>query len=133
MNTWSLFLAKYLTKCLSFAVPHVSGSLAKMHHFGRVGGADHRLTFALRRTIPVTADRSPVRREMIAHVNERTSRVLMTDAVFATDTHIKLEKPAFFFGDHVSDGGKPMYDGNYRWLRQTGIPAATRPQERHCP
>ena len=104
----------------SFAVPHVTAPFAQTSHFGRVGGADHRPTFVLRRTVPVTADRSQIRREMIANFDERTSRVLMTDAVFATDTHVKLEKPAFFFGDHVSDGGKPMYDGNYRWLRQIG-------------
>ena len=98
----------------SFAVPHPTVPLAKTSHFGRVGGADRHLSFALRRIVPVTTDRSQVRREMISNVDERTFRVLMTDAAFTTDTHIKLEKPVFFFGDHVGDGGNSMYDGNYR-------------------
>ena len=122
MNTASYFAFTKVSDqvSFSFAVPHSTAPFAKTSHFGRVGGADHRLTFALRRTVPVTADRSQVHREMIFDVDERTFRVLMTDAAFATDTHIKLEKPVFFFGDHVGDGGHSMYDGNYRWLRQIG-------------
>jgi len=72
----------------------------------------------LRRTVPVTADKSPDRRERLSNVDRRTFRALMTDAVFKTDTGVKLEKPAFFFGDHIKDGGHRVYEGTYKWLRQ---------------
>ena len=100
----------------SFAVPHPSAPLAKKRHFGHVGGADCDLAFVLRRTVPVTADRSQERQERLSNVDMTTLRVLMTDATFITDDRVKLEKPAFFFGDRVGDGGYSMYDGNYRWL-----------------
>ena len=104
----------------SFAVPHPTAPLARNSHFGRVGGADRNLTFVLQRTVPATTDKSQERKERISNVDGRTFRVLMTDAAFMTDAHIKLEKPAFFFGDHVGDGGYRMYDGNYKWLHQIG-------------
>jgi len=102
----------------SFAVPHPSASLSKTRHFGHVGGADPDLTFVLRRTVPVTADQSQARKERLSNVDMGTLRVLMTDAAFAMDARIKLEKPAFFFGDRINDGGYRAYDGTYKWLCQ---------------
>jgi len=104
----------------SFAVPHPSAPLAKKRHFGHVGGADRDLAFVLQRTVPVTADRSQERKKRLSNVDMVTFRELMTDAAFTTDARIPLEKPAFFFGDHVGDGGYSMYDGDYKWLRQIG-------------
>ena len=101
-----------------FAVPRTPASLAKTRHFGHVGGADQDLTFVLRRTAPVTADKLPDRRERLSNVDVRTFRVLMTDAAFTTDAHVKLEKPDFFFGDHIKDGGQRVYEGTYKWLHQ---------------
>ena len=72
-----------------------------------MGGTDQDLTFVLRRTAPVTADKSPDRRERLSNVDVRTFRVLMTDAAFTTDAHVKLEKPAFFFGDHIKMLSRP--------------------------
>jgi len=72
----------------------------------------------LRRIVPVTADRSQARKERLSNVDMRTFRALMTDAVFKTDDGVKLEKPAFFFGDRIKDGGHRVYEGTYKWLRQ---------------
>ena len=104
----------------SFAVPHSSAPLSKKCHFGYVGGADRDLTFTLQRTVPVTADRSQERKKRLSNVDMTTFRELMTDAAFITDARVPLEKPAFFFGDHIGDGGYSMYDGTYKWLRQIG-------------
>ena len=97
---------------------HVSGSLAKTRHFGHVGGADQGLTFVLRMSVPLTAGQSPDRRERLSNVDRRTFRALMTDAAFKTDDGVRLEKPAFFFGDHVHDDGRRVSEGTYKWLRQ---------------
>jgi len=104
----------------SLAVPHPTAPLAKKRYFVHVGGADRDLTFVLRRTVHVTADRSQERQQRLSNVDMTTFRVLMTDAAFTTDARVKLEKPAFLFGDRIGDGGYSMYDGNYRWLRQIG-------------
>ena len=66
----------------------------------------------------MTADQSQARKERLSDVDMRTLRALMTDAAFTTDAGIKLEKPAFFFGDRIHDGGYRVYDGTYKWLRQ---------------
>ena len=104
----------------SFAVPHPTALLAKNRYFGHVGGADHNLTFVLQRTVPVTADGSQERRRRLSNVDMATFRELMTDAAFTTDARVPLEKPAFFFGDRVSEGGYSLHDGDYKWLRQIG-------------
>ena len=44
----------------------------------------------------------------------------MTDATFSTNARAPMEKPAFFFGDHISEGGYSLHDGDYKWLRQVG-------------
>ena len=62
----------------------------------------------------MTADQSPDRKEKLSNVDMRTLRVLMTDAAVTTDAGIKLEKPAFFFGDRINDGGYRAYDGTYK-------------------
>jgi len=68
----------------------------------------------------VTADQSPAREKKLSNVEMRTLRVLMTDAAFVTDDGIQLKKPAFFFGDHIHDGGHRVHEGTYTWLRQIG-------------
>ena len=68
----------------------------------------------------MTADQSPAREKKLSNVEMRTLRVLMTDAAFVTDDGIQLEKPAFFFGDHIHDGGHHVHEGTYTWLRQIG-------------
>ena len=102
----------------SFVVPHTSAPLSKRRHFGHVGGADRDLTFVLQRTVPVTADRSQERKKRLSNVDMTTFRELMTDATFTTDARVPLEKPAFFFGDYISEGGYSLYDVDYKWLRQ---------------
>ena len=87
-----------------------------MHHFGRVGGADRGLTFVQRMSVPVTADQLLDRR--LSNVNRRTFRALMTDAALKTDDGVRLEKPAFFFGDHIYDDGRRVSEGTYKWLRE---------------
>ena len=85
----------------SLAVPHPTAPLAKKRYFVHVGGADRDLTFVLRRTVHVTADRSQERQQRLSNVDMTTFRVLMTDAAFTTDARVKLEKHAFFFGDRA--------------------------------
>jgi len=68
----------------------------------------------------VTADKSQERRERLSNVDAATLRELMTDVAFTTDSRVLMKKPAFFFGDHISEGGYTLHDGDYKWLRQIG-------------
>ena len=104
----------------SYAVRYSSDPLSKRRHFGHVGGIDRDLTFVLQRTVPVTADKSQERRERLSNVDVATLRELMTDVAFTMDSRVPMKKPAFFFGDHISEGGHSLYDGDYKWLRQIG-------------
>ena len=102
----------------SYAVRYSSNPLSKKCHFGHVGGVDRDLTFVLQRTAPVTADKSKERRERLSNVDLATLRELMTDAAFTTNSRVPMKKPAFFFGDNISEGGYTLHDGDYKWLRQ---------------
>ena len=102
----------------SYAVRYSSNPLSKKCHFGYVGGVDRDLTFVLQRTASVTADKSKERRERLSNVDPATLRELMTDAAFTTDSRVPMKKPAFFFGDNISEGGYTLHDGDYKWLRQ---------------
>jgi len=68
----------------------------------------------------VTADKSQERKERLSKVDVATLRELMTDVAFTTDSRVLMKKPAFFFGDRISEGGYSLYDGDYKWLRQIG-------------
>ena len=66
----------------------------------------------------MTADKSKERRERLSNVDPATLRELMTDAAFTTDSRVPMKKPAFFFGDNISEGGYTLHDGDYKWFRQ---------------
>ena len=49
-----------------------------------------------------------------------TFREIMTNGRFESDTRNVLKKPDFFFSDAITQDDRVMYDGEYKWLRQSG-------------
>ena len=95
-----------------------SNPLSKKCHFGHVGGADRNLTFVLRKTAPVTTDKSKERKERISKASIVTLREIIFDGLFESDSRTPVRKPAFFFDDAIEEDDRILYDGDYKWLHQ---------------
>ena len=97
-----------------------SSPLSKKCHFGHIGGADPNLTFALRKTAPVTTGKSKEHKDRITKASMLTLREIISDGLFELDSRALQRKLGIFFGDAVTEDDRILCDGDYKWLCQIG-------------
>ena len=82
---------------------HSSSPLSKKCHFGHICGADSNLTFVLQRTALVTTGKSKERKDRINKAGMLTLQEILSDGPFESDSSTLLRKPAFFFGEAITE------------------------------
>jgi len=66
----------------------------------------------------VTTSKSKERKNRISSAIMLTLREILSDGRFESDSGTLLRKPAFFFGDAITEDDRILCDGDYKWLRQ---------------